>query len=159
MGAADTGTWAEELALTGPGDVLIVIALRAWPKVIEAILDFAGTTRLHALAVTDPTNAARARRHGGLPRSMSDTRMEKDSMGEVRVPAGAYFAAQTQRAVENFPVSGQPMRPAFVHALGHLKAAAAFATAYPWDGTPSRAPAFFVCAQDRAVAKRFAKRN
>jgi DNA-binding MurR/RpiR family transcriptional regulator len=63
----NTGTWAEELALTGPGDALIVIALRAWPKVIEAILDFAGTTRLSALAVTDATNAARARRHGATP--------------------------------------------------------------------------------------------
>jgi len=56
---------------------------------------------------------------------MSDTRVEKDSMGEVRVPAGAYFGAQTQRAVDNFPVSGRPMPPAFVHALGHIKAAAA----------------------------------
>jgi fumarate hydratase class II len=56
---------------------------------------------------------------------MSDTRVEKDSMGEVRVRANAYYGAQTQRAVDNFPVSGQPMRPAFVHALGHLKAAAA----------------------------------
>ena len=46
-------------------------------------------------------------------------------MGEVRVPAQAYFGAQTQRAVDNFPVSGRPMPPAFVHALGHLKAAAA----------------------------------
>jgi DNA-binding MurR/RpiR family transcriptional regulator len=63
----NAGTWAEELALTGPGDALIVIALRAWPKVIETILDFAGTTRLSALAVTDATNAARARRHGAVP--------------------------------------------------------------------------------------------
>ncbi|HEV8480702.1 MAG TPA: class II fumarate hydratase [Candidatus Eisenbacteria bacterium] len=56
---------------------------------------------------------------------MSETRVEKDSMGEVRVPAAAYFGAQTQRAVDNFPVSGRPMPPAFVHALGHIKAAAA----------------------------------
>jgi fumarate hydratase class II len=56
---------------------------------------------------------------------MSDIRVEKDSMGEVRVRANAYYGAQTQRAVDNFPVSGQPMPPAFVHALGHLKAAAA----------------------------------
>src|SRR6185369_5664869 len=46
-------------------------------------------------------------------------------MGEVRVPDGAYFGAQTQRAVDNFPVSGRPMPPAFVHALGHIKASAA----------------------------------
>ena len=40
---------------------------------------------------------------------MSEVRIEKDSLGEVRVPAGAAYGAQTQRAVENFPVSG--MRP------------------------------------------------
>ena len=56
---------------------------------------------------------------------MSDTRVEKDSMGEVRVPANAYFGAQTQRAVDNFPVSGRSMPPAFVHALGRIKASAA----------------------------------
>ena len=35
-------------------------------------------------------------------------RTEKDSLGEVKVPADAYWGAQTQRAVENFPISGQP---------------------------------------------------
>jgi fumarate hydratase class II len=56
---------------------------------------------------------------------MPEFRVESDSMGEVRVPATAYYAAQTQRAVENFPVSGQPMPPEFIHALGRIKAAAA----------------------------------
>jgi fumarate hydratase class II len=56
---------------------------------------------------------------------MSEFRVERDSLGEVKVPAGAYYAAQTQRAVENFPISGQPMPPEFLHALGHVKAAAA----------------------------------
>ena len=37
---------------------------------------------------------------------MSEFRIEQDSMGEVKVPAKAYYSAQTQRAVENFPVSG-----------------------------------------------------
>ncbi len=46
-------------------------------------------------------------------------------MGEVRVPADALWQAQTQRAVDNFPVSGQPMDPAVVHALAMVKAAAA----------------------------------
>ena len=54
-----------------------------------------------------------------------ETRIEKDTMGEMRVPKDALYAAQTQRAVENFPVSGQPMPPAFVHALGLVKLAAA----------------------------------
>ena len=43
---------------------------------------------------------------------MAEFRIEKDSMGEVKVPAQAYYGAQTQRAVENFPISGQPLPPA-----------------------------------------------
>src|SRR3546814_6347692 len=50
-------------------------------------------------------------------------------MGEVRVPAAARWAAQTQRAVENFPVSGLRVEPALIHALGAIKAAAAEANA------------------------------
>ena len=41
---------------------------------------------------------------------MSDTRIEEDSMGQMKVPAGSYYGAQTQRAVLNFPVSGLTMR-------------------------------------------------
>ncbi len=48
-------------------------------------------------------------------------------MGEVRVPATALWKAQTQRAIENFPISGTPIEPALVHALGAVKAAAATA--------------------------------
>jgi fumarate hydratase class II len=58
---------------------------------------------------------------------MAEYRVEKDSMGEVRVPAQAYYGAQTQRAVENFPISGQPLPARLVHALGLVKAAAAAA--------------------------------
>ncbi len=52
-------------------------------------------------------------------------RIEKDSMGEVRVPAEALYAAQTQRAVDNFPISGQRFPRTFLRALGMVKAAAA----------------------------------
>ncbi len=52
-------------------------------------------------------------------------RVEVDSMGEVRVPQGAYYGAQTRRAVENFPVSGLRQRPAFIRATGWVKLAAA----------------------------------
>ncbi|MBO0654823.1 class II fumarate hydratase [Streptomyces triculaminicus] len=52
-------------------------------------------------------------------------RLEHDSMGEVRVPAHAKWRAQTQRAVENFPVSGQRLERAHIAALGRIKAAAA----------------------------------
>ena len=52
-------------------------------------------------------------------------RIEKDSMGEVRVPAKALYGAQTQRAVENFPVSGLRFPRAFLRAMGMIKGAAA----------------------------------
>lgn len=52
-------------------------------------------------------------------------RIEHDSMGELQVPADALWGAQTQRAVQNFPISGQPMPREFIRALGLVKAAAA----------------------------------
>ena len=57
------------------------------------------------------------------------TRLERDSMGELRVPADALYGAQTQRAVDNFPISGQPMPREFIRALGLIKAVAAEANA------------------------------
>ena len=54
-----------------------------------------------------------------------DFRTEHDSMGEVRVPAHALWRAQTQRAVENFPISGTPLEPRLVRALALVKQAAA----------------------------------
>jgi fumarate hydratase, class II len=56
-------------------------------------------------------------------------RIEHDSMGELEVPAEALWGAQTQRAVENFPVSGRRMPRAFIRALGLIKQAAARANA------------------------------
>ncbi|MDZ8172087.1 class II fumarate hydratase [Microbacterium xanthum] len=60
---------------------------------------------------------------------MTDTeyRIEHDTMGEVRVPKNALYAAQTQRAVENFPISGDPLEPAQIVALARIKKAAALA--------------------------------
>lgn len=52
---------------------------------------------------------------------MSEYRVERDSMGEVQVPADAYYGAQTQRAVENFPISGWPLPPALISAMGLVK--------------------------------------
>jgi fumarate hydratase class II len=53
------------------------------------------------------------------------TRIEHDSMGELQVPADALWGAQTQRAVQNFPISGRPMPRGFIRALGLVKGAAA----------------------------------
>lgn len=56
---------------------------------------------------------------------MTEYRIEKDSLGEVKVPKNAYYAAQTQRAVENFPVSGLKPWPAFIWSMAVIKRAAA----------------------------------
>ena len=58
---------------------------------------------------------------------MTDFRIEKDSMGDVQVPAKAYYGAQTQRAVANFPISGMPLPTKLIRALGLVKVAAAIA--------------------------------
>src|SRR5215207_8038925 len=58
---------------------------------------------------------------------MSEFRIEKDSMGEVQVPAQAYYGAQTQRAVENFPISGWNLPHPLIRALGLVKLACALA--------------------------------
>ena len=56
---------------------------------------------------------------------MSEYRVERDTMGEVKVPAAAKYRAQTQRAVENFPISGARLESAQIAALARIKAAAA----------------------------------
>src|SRR5512138_3647097 len=58
-------------------------------------------------------------------RKRTSTRVEQDTMGEVRVPASALYGAQTARAVENFPISGLRAHPAFVDATVRVKLAAA----------------------------------
>ena len=55
----------------------------------------------------------------------TEYRIEHDTMGEVRVPAAALYQAQTQRAVENFPISGVPIDTSLISALGRIKGAAA----------------------------------
>ncbi len=59
--------------------------------------------------------------------AMSQFRTEHDTMGDVQVPAQAYYGAQTQRAVENFPVSGWTLRPELIRAMGLVKWAAGVA--------------------------------
>jgi fumarate hydratase class II len=56
---------------------------------------------------------------------VTEFRVERDTMGEVRVPKDALWRAQTQRAVDNFPVSGRGLEPAQIRALARIKAAAA----------------------------------
>ena len=56
---------------------------------------------------------------------MDEFRIERDSLGEVRVPSDKHFGAATQRALENFPVSGIALPRRFIRALGRVKLAAA----------------------------------
>lgn len=60
-------------------------------------------------------------------RKLTRSRIERDSLGALKVPSDALYAAQTQRAVNNFPVSGLTMPAAFIRALGEIKASAAAA--------------------------------
>ncbi|GGE65679.1 class II fumarate hydratase [Nesterenkonia cremea] len=59
--------------------------------------------------------------------SQTEYRIERDTMGEVKVPAHALYRAQTQRAVENFPISGRTLERAHIEALARVKKAAALA--------------------------------
>ncbi len=59
--------------------------------------------------------------------AMSEFRTEHDSMGDVQVPAQAYYGAQTQRAVDNFPISGWALPDDLIHAMGLVKFAAGVA--------------------------------
>jgi len=56
---------------------------------------------------------------------MGESRIEQDTMGPVKVPADVYWGAQTQRAIENFPISGWRFSPEFIKVMGWIKAAAA----------------------------------
>jgi len=75
-----------------------------------------------------------------------DYRIEHDTMGEVRVPADALYGAQTQRAVENFPISRLRFSRAFIRALGLIKSAAARV-----NGELGELPAELAAAIERAA--------
>ncbi|MCK6091013.1 class II fumarate hydratase [Micrococcus endophyticus] len=78
-------------------------------------------------------------------------RIEHDTMGEVKVPIDALYRAQTQRAVENFPISGKGLEPAHIHALAQVKKAAAKANAELGVISQERADAI-VAAADQVIA-------
>src|SRR6478752_540970 len=80
-------------------------------------------------------------------------RIEHDSMGEVRVPAHAKWRAQTQRAVQNFPVSGQRLERAHIEALARIKAAAAKVNAELGVIDPDRAEAIAAAAAEVAEGR------
>ncbi|MBK8814761.1 MAG: class II fumarate hydratase [Methylococcaceae bacterium] len=74
-------------------------------------------------------------------------RIEKDSMGELKVPADALYAAQTQRAIDNFPVSGLPLPPAFIKTVALIKQCAAKANVALGEMDTATADAIMSAAQ------------
>ena len=77
--------------------------------------------------MSSPRNPGIAAGRPGPRDSSSDsvTRTETDPLGAKEVPADALYGAQTQRAVENFPISGEPLPPELIHAIGLVKLASA----------------------------------
>ena len=69
-----------------------------------------------------------------------DYRMERDSMGEMEVPADRYWGAQTQRSYQNFQIGTEKMPEEVVRAFGILKKAAALGTSRWWCGRRAAAP-------------------
>ncbi|HEX6897893.1 MAG TPA: lyase family protein, partial [Bryobacteraceae bacterium] len=80
-------------------------------------------------------------------------RIERDTMGEMQVPADALYGAQTQRAVENFPISGLRFQRAFIRALGMIKSAAARVNGRMGVLAPDLAAAIERAAQEVAAGK------
>src|SRR5207344_761936 len=87
---------------------------------------------------------------------MSEYRIERDSMGELKVPADALYGAQTQRAVDNFPISGLTMPREFIRALGLIKSAAAQANSDLGHLSKNKARIIRRCAE-RVAAGEFDK--
>src|SRR3712207_1112487 len=93
-------------------------------------------------------------RDGG---AMAEFRIERDSLGEVQVPANALYGAQTQRAVQNFPVSGMRPYPAFVWAQTLVKRAAAEVNRDLGLLEPRLADAIIAAAEERSEERRVGK--
>ena len=84
---------------------------------------------------------------------MSKFRTERDTMGEIEVPADALYGASTARAVENFPIANEPVPAAVIHAFGHLKAACAQANQELGKLDAKRAKAIIDASQEVAAGK------
>jgi fumarate hydratase class II len=84
---------------------------------------------------------------------MSDFRTERDTMGEMQVPADALYGASTARAVENFPIAHRAVPAAVIHALGHLKAACAQVNLDLGKLDPRLAAAIIAASQEVALGR------
>ncbi len=84
---------------------------------------------------------------------MDEFRVERDSMGEMRVPASAYYGASTARAVENFPISGERLPRRMIEALARIKSAAARVNSDFGLLSPNRSSAIIQAADEVAAGK------
>jgi len=84
---------------------------------------------------------------------MTKFRTEHDTMGEMQVPADALYGASTARAIENFPIAGEPLPAAMIHAFGHLKAACAQANQDLGKLDPKLAAAILAASAEVAAGK------
>src|SRR5436309_14033625 len=80
-------------------------------------------------------------------------RREKDTLGEIEVPADALWGAQTQRAIENYPISGYKPFPAFVRAMVRVKRAGALANGEEGRLDPKRKDAIVAACDEILVGK------
>src|SRR6266516_4415044 len=69
---------------------------------------------------------------------VEEYRLDRDSMGEVKVPSSAYYGAETQRAVQNFPISGLRLPKEFIRAIALIKLSAARANMQLGVGDPNQ---------------------
>jgi len=95
--------------------------------------------------------AAPASRTKGTP--AGSTRIERDSLGPLEVPANAYYGVQTARAVANFPISGERLHPEMVRAAARIKIAAALANAELGELDQKRADAIVAAAEEIVAGK------
>jgi len=150
MNVCESGLGLQAEDAPPPGTVVIVefqLPGEADPVQTPGCVRWQGGTEEHGCGIefTDMPDAARAQiltyieylleeavrvadatvRTEGTAMSQEGYRIEKDSMGEMRVPADAYYGASTARAVENFPISGQRFPRGFIRAMGAIKFCAA----------------------------------
>src|SRR5229473_780495 len=85
--------------------------------------------------------------------TMADTRIERDSFGEIRVPADRLWGAQTQRSLENFRISGERMAPEVIHALARVKRACAVVNRELGDLPADKANAIIAAADEVLAGK------
>src|SRR5262249_8250571 len=100
---------------------------------------------------TDAAPASRSSKASGA--SAGTTRIERDSLGPLEVPANAYYGVQTARAVANFPISGERLHPEMVRAAARIKIAAARANAELGVLDPKKADAIVGAAEEILAGK------